>query len=181
MLGTDLGDRLRGRPSDVRTPARQQKGHLMPFCEALFRTRTGDPLLTMEVLHQRTPRTYSDKLGTRTVAARQSRDSPWRVGAVSGGGRGGLEARLSFLDPASLLAIRVVSGGGGIRTPEGPNGPLRFSRPPAEGLFAGSFAVVRQCVRQLRVWPMLRAQIPPSRRGQTALLRSSDHRRRANE
>jgi hypothetical protein len=38
-----------------------------------------------------------------------------------------------LLAPASLLAIRVVSGGGGIRTPEGPNGPLRFSRPHAFG------------------------------------------------
>ena len=38
-----------------------------------------------------------------------------------------------LLVPASLLAIRVVSGGGGIRTPEGPNGPLRFSRPPHPG------------------------------------------------
>jgi hypothetical protein len=34
-------------------------------------------------------------------------------------GRGGRDARLSLLDPASLLAIQVVSGGGGIRTPEG--------------------------------------------------------------
>src|SRR5215207_5566513 len=66
----------------------------------------------------------------RDVGARQSRDSPRRFRAVSGGGRGGLEARLSLLDPAWLLAIQVVSGGGGIRTPEGPNGPLRFSRPP---------------------------------------------------
>src|SRR5215207_2806924 len=64
----------------------------------------------------------------RDVGARQSRDSPRRFRAVSRGGRGGLEARLSLLDPASLLAIQVVNGGGGIRTPEGPNGPLRFSR-----------------------------------------------------
>jgi hypothetical protein len=32
----------------------------------------------------------------RDVGARQSRDGPWRFGAVSGGGRGGLEARLSL-------------------------------------------------------------------------------------
>jgi hypothetical protein len=33
------------------------------------------------------------------------------------------EARLFLLDPASCQGIRVVSGGGGIRTLEGPNGP----------------------------------------------------------
>jgi hypothetical protein len=33
-----------------------------------------------------------------------------------------------LLDPASWQGFQVVSGGGGIRTPEGPNGPLRFSR-----------------------------------------------------
>ena len=48
-------------------------------------------------------------------------------------GEAGLRPASVLLDPASLLAIRVVSGGGGIRTPEGPNGPLRFSRPQAFG------------------------------------------------
>jgi hypothetical protein len=43
-------------------------------------------------------------------------------------GEAGLAPASVLLDPASLQPIRVVSGGGGIRTPEGPNGPLRFSR-----------------------------------------------------
>jgi hypothetical protein len=35
-----------------RTLSGQEKRPLLAFCEALFRTRTGDPLLTMEVLYQ---------------------------------------------------------------------------------------------------------------------------------
>src|SRR5829696_7852504 len=59
----------------------------------------------------------------RDAAARQSRDTPWRFRAVSGGGRSGLDARLSLARSAWWAGIRVVSGGGGIRTLEGPNGP----------------------------------------------------------
>jgi hypothetical protein len=39
--------------------------------------------------------------------ARQSRDTPWRFGAVSSGGRGGLDARLS------LARSRIVGGDSG--------------------------------------------------------------------
>src|SRR5215208_2741455 len=38
-------------------------------------------------------------------------------------GEAGLTPASLLLDPASLQPIRVVSGGGGIRTLEGPNGP----------------------------------------------------------
>ena len=49
MLGTDLGDRLRDdRAMYVRRHG-NKKGHLLAFREALCRTRTGDPLLTMEI------------------------------------------------------------------------------------------------------------------------------------
>jgi hypothetical protein len=38
-------------------------------------------------------------------------------------GEAGLRPASVLLNPASLQPIRVVSGGGGIRTLEGPNGP----------------------------------------------------------
>src|SRR5215218_385285 len=47
---------------------------------------------------------FSASLGPRRRCARQSRDALWRFGAVSGGGRGGLEARLS------LARSRIVAG-----------------------------------------------------------------------
>src|SRR5215218_1894670 len=67
----------------------------------------------------------------RDVAARQSRDTHGGCERSQAVGEAGLTPASVLLDPASLQPIRVVSGGGGIRTPEGPNGPLRFSRPQA--------------------------------------------------
>jgi hypothetical protein len=48
-LGTGLGDRFEGRNLAGPRRSRQQKSHLPAFCEALLRTRTADPLLTMEI------------------------------------------------------------------------------------------------------------------------------------
>jgi hypothetical protein len=48
-------------------------------------------------------------------------------------GEAGSRPASFLLDPASLQPIRVVSGGGGIRTPRDLNGPLRFSRPHTFG------------------------------------------------
>jgi hypothetical protein len=104
----------------------------------------------------------------RDLGARQSRDSPWRFGAVSAAGRGGLEARLSLLDPASLLAIRVVSGGGGIRTPEGPNGPLRFSRLHA---FGSTMRPQARCATQRATVRVQRARAHRSPSGRCRRLR----------
>jgi hypothetical protein len=70
-------------------------------------------------------------------------------------GEAGLRPASVLLDPASLLVIRVVSGGGGIRTPEGPIGPLRFSRPQAFGSTMRSDAACatqRATVRAQRPW-----------------------------
>ena len=67
----------------------------------------------------------------RDAAARQSRDSSMAV--PSRFRRWERRARgppLSCSIPHRCSGIRVVSGGGGIRTLEGPNGPKRFSRPP---------------------------------------------------
>jgi hypothetical protein len=79
-------------------------------------------------------------------------------------GEAGLGPASFLLVPASLLAIRVVSGGGGIRTPEGPNGPLRFSRLISFGSTMPSQA---RCATQratVRWIPNLGASIEPPKR-----------------
>jgi hypothetical protein len=63
-------------------------------------------------------------LARKATSLRDSRATPHdgseRSQAV---GEAGLTPASLLLDPASLQPIRVVSGGGGIRTLEGPNGP----------------------------------------------------------
>ena len=50
--GIGLGDRFSWRSNDDTRPSGQQRSPFAGFSRALFRTRTRDPLLTMELLRQ---------------------------------------------------------------------------------------------------------------------------------
>ena len=48
-LGTSFGDKFGRREATIARCPTKEEGHLLAFCEALLRTRTADPLLTVEV------------------------------------------------------------------------------------------------------------------------------------